>query len=206
MTTLYLTMFAALVYTHVRMKFPGQGSLEGYSPRGCKSWTWLSDETATDRQGKTACRKAPQPRTCAEWTQHFCLFSAVFAEACQTLCTRRLPLAGGGPPAPTWACTELVLPCQSLAVCPWASCLTRLSLRLVTVSFLAGRAGARPRRPERPALTPRAPGGTGCDDSPRLGPSRALWPLLLGLLFPALPGSYPPRHHRACTCPLPEWP
>lgn len=98
-------------------------------------------------------------------------------------------------------------PALSVTGCvPLGKLLDRLRLRLVTVSFLAGRAGARPRRPERPALTPRVPGGTGCDDSPRLGPSRAPWLLLLGLLFPGLPGSYPPRHHQACTCPLREWP
>lgn len=51
----------------------------------------------------------------------------------------------------------------------------------------------------RPALT-----HDGCDDTLRSGPSRAPWPLLLGLLLPALTGSYPPLHHRACTRPLPE--
>ena len=39
--------------------------------------------------------------------------------------------------------------------------MTPLSLRLVTVSHLAGRTGACPRRPVCPALTPASPGGTG---------------------------------------------
>lgn len=130
MTTLYLTMFTALVYTHVQMNFPGQGSLAGYSARGRKSWTWLSPRNSDRQTGQD--HKAPQPRTWA---------SVSLAGSWAT--SPHLGLHGA---SPALSVTATCVPLGKL--------LGRLRLRLVTVSFLAGRAGASPRSPERPALTP----------------------------------------------------